>query len=377
MEFRDLDGVITVHPGADNEYRAAASLDNYRQLYQVYRGDRGLQRVHERFPMLCVWDDHEFSDDCWGANGTFFDGEVDELDVPRRKAANQAWFEYMPVDYADDPTFRYDPSATYPEDLRIYRDVAWGDHAHLVLTDLRSYRTDHLVPEDAFPGHVCMTEEQLVGALGAVPDSAPYYVDIATFEGGAYVDILRRRGGFVNARRVGGLVSFAVGRRLDADGLVARERLLRVAQVNGGIVGLAVVLLGFERDRLIAIGTPRDVGRSCQRRVGIVVRRARRLGDGGLFAAGCVLRAAARRLLVVVWEVQCGVVWRDPWCGGFGRSSVWRLTDRRARTRRRGLFADDVRLRLFFLQPKFHRRLDRLQAAQQHVGVGGAVGGTL
>jgi hypothetical protein len=59
-----------------------------------------------------VWDDHEFSDDSHGATATYTDGRSDETDVERRKNANQAWFEFMPVDYMDNPNFQYDPDAT-------------------------------------------------------------------------------------------------------------------------------------------------------------------------------------------------------------------------------------------------------------------------
>ncbi|MEG2880632.1 MAG: alkaline phosphatase D family protein [Comamonas sp.] len=31
---------------------------------QKYRTDARLQAVHERFALVAIWDDHEFSDDC-------------------------------------------------------------------------------------------------------------------------------------------------------------------------------------------------------------------------------------------------------------------------------------------------------------------------
>lgn len=190
VAFDDQAGVLTVARGEGESFQAAKSIDNYRQLYRTFRSDPALQRVHETLAMFAVWDDHEFSDDCWGATATYLDGRVDEHDVDRRRAANQAWFEYMPVDYAD-PEFDYDPAVMPPDDLRIYRDFGYGKHVHLVLTDLRSYRSDHLVPEEAYPGTVVLTQAQLE-AMGELPDNAtPYVDDIDAFAGGMYAAELR------------------------------------------------------------------------------------------------------------------------------------------------------------------------------------------
>ena len=43
----------------------ATTLADYRSLYRNYRSDPRLQALHARFPMIAIWDDHEFSDDCW------------------------------------------------------------------------------------------------------------------------------------------------------------------------------------------------------------------------------------------------------------------------------------------------------------------------
>ena len=181
LKFTDTKGAIALGAG-DKTFYAANSLDNYRELYQTYRSDPKLQRVHELFPMIAVWDDHEFSDDCHGQTATYFDGAKDELEPTRRANADQAWFEFMPVDYGS-PTFVYDrKAAAFPEDLTIYRDFTFGKHLHLVMTDLRRYRGDHLVPEDAFPGAVAATEEELTAALGKVPAFATAYVDLDAAE---------------------------------------------------------------------------------------------------------------------------------------------------------------------------------------------------
>lgn len=189
VTFTDKDGAIPFNVGTDTEYFAARSLDNYRELYRTYRSDPALRRVHELFPMINTWDDHEYSDDCHQDTATYYGGRQDEKDPDRRRAANQAWFEYMPVDFREEG-FQYDPSKPVPGDIEIYRDFTFGKHMRLVMTDLRSHRTDHLIPEDGFPGAVVLDEATLMAALGMVPDGAEPYVDIDAYMGGAYKDVL-------------------------------------------------------------------------------------------------------------------------------------------------------------------------------------------
>jgi len=204
--FEDQAGVLVVDPTGDGGYQAARSLDNYRQLYRLYRSDVALQRAHESLPMIATWDDHEFSDDCWGATGTYLSGRQDETDVERRHNANQAWFEYMPVDYPEDPEFEYDRGVAPPDDIRIWRDHVFGRHLHLVMTDLRSHRSDHLIPEDAYPGTVVVTEAQ----LGAdTTDASPYVEDIEAEASHAELLRMHAMAAGYPADRVAGPISIA------------------------------------------------------------------------------------------------------------------------------------------------------------------------
>lgn len=187
--FSDKAGAIVFNEGTDSEYFAARSLSNYRELYRTYRSDPALRKVHESFPMICVWDDHEFSDDCHQDVAAYYAGRVDEQDTDRRRAANQAWFEYMPVDFRDED-FKYQPDQAVPGDIEIFRDFTFGKHLRLVMTDLRSHRTDHLIPEDGFPAAIVLDEAALIDALGELPATAAPYVDIDTYQGGAYKDAL-------------------------------------------------------------------------------------------------------------------------------------------------------------------------------------------
>jgi len=180
--FDDLDGAIQLGSDENPNY-AAASLDNYRQLYRTYHTDEMLQQVHERWPMLVIWDDHEYSNDAWGATATYTNGRQDEFDVERKQNSERAFFEFVPIDAGLDEDGLLDIGADdlWPNSL-IYRDLVYGSNLHLVLTDLRTFRPDHLIPEDAFPGVVPVDEPTLAAMIGeawpAVRGSFDPYVDI-------------------------------------------------------------------------------------------------------------------------------------------------------------------------------------------------------
>ena len=121
---------------------AALTLADYRALYRQYRTDPDLRAMHARFPVVAMWDDHEFANDCWQDHATDFDdAHGDEAEPDRRAAASRAFFEYMALRVADTP---------------LYRSLRWGKHAEVVLLDERYYRSDDVIPEgpvDQSVGH--------------------------------------------------------------------------------------------------------------------------------------------------------------------------------------------------------------------------------
>ncbi len=183
MVFEDTAGAIPLGE-AGEEYYAASSLSNYRTLYRTYRSDTVLQQVHERWPMIVIWDDHEYSDDAWGATATYFGGRVDEYNEGRKRNAEQAFFEWIPIEVGlgADGTIAVDSSILYPN-TRIYRNFQFGALLNLVMTDYRTYRPDHVIPENAFPGTIVLDEPTLAGALGdptwqAIRDGFDPYVNL-------------------------------------------------------------------------------------------------------------------------------------------------------------------------------------------------------
>ncbi len=99
ITFTDQKGAIALGSG-DATYYAASSLDNYRQLYKTYRGDKALQGVHEKFAMIATL----------GRSRVLQRQQRRPVDVLRRQEGRERrrpaprtrgrrWFEYMPVDY--------------------------------------------------------------------------------------------------------------------------------------------------------------------------------------------------------------------------------------------------------------------------------------
>jgi len=152
----------------------AVTLDDYRHLYKTYLSDPDLQAARARFPFVCTWDDHEFTNDSWQTHDTYFDdGKPAQT---RKLAANNAWFEFIPAvlseakplagveqnasnfkvtsvetsDYGafDDALLNTNPdSLAALASMTIYRSFSFGKMLDMVITDLRSYRSPPIVTE--------------------------------------------------------------------------------------------------------------------------------------------------------------------------------------------------------------------------------------
>ncbi|MBJ6761036.1 alkaline phosphatase D family protein [Myxococcaceae bacterium JPH2] len=168
-------------------FLAANSVSNYRDLYKTFRSDKQLQAVHERYPFIIVWDDHEFSDDSWGSHATYEDGKTDENSEARKRNSEQAFFEYIPLDLSTGNEGAIDVGAIprYP-DTHIYRSFDYGRNVKLMVLDYRTFRPDHIIPEDAYPASVAVDQAMLTAVLASQPDPVKQAFQADTF---AYVNI--------------------------------------------------------------------------------------------------------------------------------------------------------------------------------------------
>ncbi|MEL7003971.1 MAG: alkaline phosphatase D family protein, partial [Bacteroidota bacterium] len=98
------------------------TTEDYRERYRQYRSDEQLQRAHQLKPFICVWDDHEITNDA------FKDGaenhQPDEGDFETRKmSAIQVWHEYLP--------------ARVDDNSKIFRNFEIAGFVNLMMLDTR------------------------------------------------------------------------------------------------------------------------------------------------------------------------------------------------------------------------------------------------
>jgi alkaline phosphatase D len=121
----------------NNVTREAITLDDYRAKYALYRSDPALRRMHQRLPMITIWDDHEVQDNYAGHDPNGGLPPYKRYSVARRQAAYRAFFEAMP----------FFPSGR----SRIYRALRFGRTVDLLLLDERQYRDDQPCNDDVEP----------------------------------------------------------------------------------------------------------------------------------------------------------------------------------------------------------------------------------
>lgn len=240
---------------------ATVALADYRLRYASYRSDAALQQLHQQMPMIAMWDDHEFANDAWsgGAENHNPDSEGDWM--ARRRAALQAWQEWMPVSDARWRSYQIGTLATIalpdtriigrdqPHDyqrlisglsggelgaaLARFRDGDWQDTARSMLGAEQEAWIEGLIAGSARAGTrwQIVAQQVIMGRLNAprelsswIPADAP--------------EIVRRR-----ASAAAMVASAGLPLNLDAwDGYpAARARLLGAAQAAGANL---VVLTG-------------------------------------------------------------------------------------------------------------------------------------
>jgi alkaline phosphatase D len=101
------------------------TLDDYRRRYACYREDPDLQALHQRHPMVAVWDDHESANNAWQDGAQNHDASEGDWKA-RRAAAIRAYREWLPVREPADPA-----------DDRTWRRLRFGDLADLLMLDTR------------------------------------------------------------------------------------------------------------------------------------------------------------------------------------------------------------------------------------------------
>ena len=82
------------------------TLADYRTRYATYRRDPDLRRLHQLYPMIAGWDDHESTNDSWEGGAQNHQRESEGEWSVRKAAAIKAYREWMPV--SDDDWAAYE-----------------------------------------------------------------------------------------------------------------------------------------------------------------------------------------------------------------------------------------------------------------------------
>lgn len=115
--------------GNDRTYQPSSeivNLSDYRMRLSHYRLDASLMRLHQQYPFICIWDDHETANDSWYGGAENHDtGEGNWFN--RKAEAIKAYYEWMPLRMPD-------PAV---DTQRIYRKFRYGDLLELHMLDTR------------------------------------------------------------------------------------------------------------------------------------------------------------------------------------------------------------------------------------------------
>jgi alkaline phosphatase D len=121
-----LAGVRDVVPAGE-----ILTLTDYRLRHALYKSDPDLQEVHRQHPFICVWDDHEFTNDAYKDGAENHNPDKGEGDWQvRKRNAIRAYQEYMPI------------RGRSLDDGRIYRSFRFGELADLIMLDTRVHGRD-------------------------------------------------------------------------------------------------------------------------------------------------------------------------------------------------------------------------------------------
>ena len=142
-------------PGADigrpfDPLGECRTLADYRRRYAQYRRDPDVQELHQRLPMIATLDDHELADGAWADGASEHRPAEHGPWRERRDAALRARWEWLPARQPD------------PRDAtRVFRSVAIGGLADIVLLDIRSRRDEPVrEPEMSEPHRTMLGAEQ-------------------------------------------------------------------------------------------------------------------------------------------------------------------------------------------------------------------------
>ena len=125
--------------------RHCETLKDYRTRYAQYRSDPSLQKLHARYPMINIWDDHEIAMNPMKNRSSGIPQTQEEFEQ-RKWNSIKAYHEWVPI--------RVEPFEP------IYRSFQFGDLVNLMMVDVR----------------VCCRQGEVTKTLASLQDTSRHIV---------------------------------------------------------------------------------------------------------------------------------------------------------------------------------------------------------
>lgn len=133
--------------GRKHDTLETITLEQYRARYSLYRLDSQLMRMHQQHPMICIWDDHESTNDSYKDGAENHTEGTEGTWENRKRYSRQAYQEWLPIREKADST--------------IYRYLAYGDLVDLYMLDTRITGRDKQINDVKDPALYASTRTML------------------------------------------------------------------------------------------------------------------------------------------------------------------------------------------------------------------------
>ncbi len=115
------------NPNVDRTWEPSTeitALNDYRLRYNSYHLDYALRKLHQNFPWICIWDDHETANDSYPGGADNHQANEGPWNQ-RMSAGKRAYFEWIPIR----------PKATGNQE--VFRTFDLGNLAKIIMLDTR------------------------------------------------------------------------------------------------------------------------------------------------------------------------------------------------------------------------------------------------
>lgn len=125
-------------------------LSDYRLRHSSYKLDPQSRLMHQQYPMIATWDDHESTNNSWRDGAENHQPGEGDWQV-RKSQSMQAYYEWMPLRLPD-----------INNDKRIWRKISYGNLADIFVLDTRLYdRDEQDISKTNNPNHKLIGPEQM------------------------------------------------------------------------------------------------------------------------------------------------------------------------------------------------------------------------